>query len=246
VFSPALGGWRNLMFIYGGIAFVISLLWLQVKRRSTHEEASEPAVTVPFRQSLSHVVRIKAIWLMALSNTCLGGCCMAFIGYLPLYLRGIGWTAISADGALAALSAISVIGCIPLSILSDRIGLRKAIIYPSYIITIVCVGLFSVLSGIMVWPLVLLIGVVREALFAILITMVMETEGVGKTYSGTSLGMISTINPIGGFFAPPIGNRLALINPSYAFLFWAALAMVGLSIFRFTHETGWRKRPLEN
>jgi len=244
-FSPMLGGWRNLMFVYGGIAVVVSLLWLQVRRRSTPREASEPAVTVPFRQALSHVVRIRAIWLIALSNVCLGGCTMAFIGYLPLYLRSIGWAAISADGALATLSAVSVVGCIPLSVLSDRMGLRKTIIYPSYIITIVGIGLFSVLSGVMVWPLVILIGFVREGIYAILITMVMETEGVGKTYAGTTLGLISTLNPIGGFLAPPIGNRLALINTSYAFLFWAGLALVGLFIFRFTRETGWRKRPVE-
>jgi predicted MFS family arabinose efflux permease len=240
-FSPMLGGWRNLMFVYGGISVIISLLWFKARQRARDGETASTA-TVPFRQALSHIVRIRQVWLMAISGMFIGCGTMAFIGYLPLYLRSIGWPAVSADGALAAMSATSVIGVIPLSLLSDRIGLRKAILYPSYIITIVCLGLLSYFTGGAVWPVVISLGIVREGLWAIVITMIMEIEGVGAKYAGAALGLMASITPLGNFLAPPIGNRLALIEPGYAFLFWAALGLAGLAAFYFVRETGWKKQ----
>ena len=94
----------------------------------------------------------------------------------------------------------------------------------------------------MVWPLVILVGIVREGLFAILITATMEIEGVGATYAGTALGLRSSLSNLGSFFSPPLGNRLAVINPGFALIFWVALAVVGLFAFHFVEETGWRKR----
>jgi MFS family permease len=166
---------------------------------------------------------------------------MGFTGYLPLYLRGSGWTAVGADGTLAALSAASVVGVIPLSLLSDRIGLRKVFLYASILMTTIGVGLLSVFSGALVWPLVILVGIVQEGLAAGLITMVMETEGVGAAYAGSALGLNTTFSGLGSFFAPPLGNGLAEINPSSAFIFWSALAAAGLFAFYFVKETGWKK-----
>ena len=85
-------------------------------------------------------------------------------------------------------------------------------------------------------------GKIREGLWSLMITMIMETDGVGAKYSGAALGLSSTITPLGNFLAPPIGNRLALIKPGYAFLFWAALGVVGLVIFHFIRETGWKRK----
>jgi len=245
VFSPLLGGWRNLMFVYGAVAVIVSLLWLQARRNPIPDGAVGSAETVPFRQALSHVIRIKDVWLLSIASMFIGSCSMAFIGYLPLYLRGIGWPAVSADGALAALSATSLVGTIPLSMYSDRMGLRKAILSTIFVITIGCTALFAFFTGGAIWLLVILIGIVREGLWSLMITMIMETDGVGTKYSGAALGLSSTISPVGGFLAPPIGNRLALIQPGYAFLFWAALGLVGLIIFYFVQETGWKKRAMD-
>ena len=87
----------------------------------------------------------------------------------------------------------------------------------------------------------ILIGISVESLAAVLITMVMETAGKGGTYAGTALGLCTTLGLLGSFFAPPVGNRLAVINPSFAFIFWASMALVGLIIFFFVRETGWKK-----
>ena len=242
--SPLLGGWRNVLFAYGAVAIVVSFLWLQARREPDRGEVAESTITVPFRQSLLHVIRIRGVWFLALTNMCYFGSAMGLTGYLPLYLRESGWTPVSADGALAALSAASVVGVVPLSWLSDRIGLRKVIVYPVILITIIGIGLLSVANGAAVWPLVILVGLVREGLAATVITMSMETKGVGAEYAGTALGLMGSIGMWGSFFSPPIGNRLAVINPSFAFIFWSAIAVFGLLAFHFVEETGWRKRGI--
>ena len=110
------------------------------------------------------------------------------------------------------------------------------------IITVICVGLLSVFRGAAVWPLAILMGIVREGLFAGVITMGMETKGIGAEYSGTALGLMWTLAHLGNFFSPPLGNRLAVINPSLAFIFWSAMALMSLLVFHFAEETGWTKR----
>jgi MFS family permease len=244
VLAPLLGGWRNLLFVYGAIAIVISLLWFQTRRNPGQVEVSYATGTAPFRQALSHVVRIRLVWFLALVQTFLGGCKIGVTGYLPLYLRRIGWTDVGADGALSALSAASVVGVIPMSMLSDKIGLRKVIIYPAILATVIGVGALSIFGGAAVWPLVVIIGIVQEGLSAVFITMIMETEGVRAAYAGTALGLCTTFGGLSGFFSPPIGNRLAEINSRFAFIFWSALALVSLLVFRFVKETGWRKREI--
>jgi cyanate permease len=244
VLAPLFGGWRNLMFVYGAIALVISLLWVKARRSPGQSEPAQSIVKVPFRQAFSHVIRIRSLWIIGLSYLFITGCYNGIIGYLPLYLRSVGWTAVSADGALATLSLASVVGVVPLSMLSDRIGLRKAIVVPSVLLVIIGGSLLSVFSGPTVWLSVLLLGFVREGVSAILITMTMEIEGVGAVDTGTALGICMSLVYFGLFFSPPIGNRLAVIDPSFAFIFWVALAVVGLLIFSFVEETGWRKREL--
>jgi len=246
VFSPLLGGWRNVMFLYGALAAVIGVLWLMARRRPAEGEVAHSTETVPFRQALSHVTRLRAIWILSLFMLCINAYVCGVVGYLPLYLRDIGWTAVSADGALAALTGASVLGVIPLTILSDRIGLRKIIIYLAIFMIIVGVTLLSLFTGPAVWLAAVMVGIVQEAFFALLITMIMETRGVGATYAGTALGLATTFGGLGGFFSPPIGNRLAEINPRFAFLFWGAMIAVLLFFFRFIEETGWKKKGISS
>jgi hypothetical protein len=63
--------------------------------------------------------------------------------------------------------------------------------------------------------------------------MVIETDGIGPTYTGTAWGFVMAISGIGNVIAPPLGNSLAVYGPSMPFAFWAGMAvfgMVGLSL----------------
>ena len=165
-------------------------------------------------------------------------------GYLPLYLRDNGWTVATADGTLATFTGFGTIGAIPLAFLSDRLGLRKAVLFPVLLITIVGIALLPVVDNTMVWVLMIIMGFARDGFIAICFTMSTETEGIGAVYAGTALGLVLTLSQLGAAISPPLGNSLASTNPGFPFFLWAAFGLLALVTFYFVKETGWRRREL--
>jgi MFS family permease len=245
ILSPLLGGWRNVLFLYGAMAVVIGMLWLWFGREP-HQVGSTivHAGAVPVRQALSKLIRIKALWLIGLTIMFRSGCITGMMGYLPLYLRERGLTAASSDNALAVFFAASTIFVIPLSSLSDRIGSRKAILFPSLLVTTVCVGLLPLAQGITIWVLMILAGIFFDGFMAIISVMLLETDGVGVAYSGTALGFVFTISQIAGVVTPPLGNSLGGVNPGLPFVFWAAISAIALITLALSKETGQKRKQL--
>ena len=114
------------------------------------------------------------------------------------------------------------------------------------IMAIVGTILLSFFNNELVWVLVIMVGFTRLACATLIIVMVMETKGVGVAYAGTALGLMMTLGRISAVASPPIGNSLASISMGTPFIFWAALAALGLVILSFTKETGWRVGQKEN
>jgi len=245
--SPWLGGWRNVLLLYGAISIAIGLLWLLTPSRPAQVESSTGQEgLVPLRQALSRVIRIRGVWILGFILVGQLGCVQGMLGYLPLYLREIGWMPASADGALAAFHATSMVGVLPIAFLSNRLSSRKSALLAATLMTAIGVGLLSVAGGAMVWASVIIAGVFRDGFMAVLTTMIMETEGVGATYAGTALGLVLTLARPISFASPPIGNSLASTNPGLPFIFWTALAAAALLGFVFLKQesrasTGERK-----
>jgi MFS family permease len=247
ILSPLLGGWQNVLFLYGGISIVIGLFWLFTVKEFAGSAA--PVSGVPLRQSVSRVFPIRSLWFIGLTLLGFSGCIQGMVGYLPTYLRDIGWTVPAADGALAVFTGISTLGVVPLAILSDRIGLRKALLFPILVITTALVALLPlVTSSAMVFVIMILVGVSRDAFMAICLTMSTETKGVGVVYAATAMGLAQTVMNVGSLVAPPLGNSLANpANPAspYPFFLWAGFGLLALVSFFFVKETGWKHKELE-
>jgi cyanate permease len=242
IMSPLLGGWQNVLFLYGGISIIIGLLWLFVAREPEQLGSAGSGGGVPLRQAISHVFPIKNIWLIGLTMLGYVGCTQGVIGYLPTYLRDTGWTIASADGTLAAFNGVSTLGAIPLALLAERLGLRKVILFPVLLITVAGVALLPLVSGAMVCVLMIVMGVARDGFMAVCLTMSTETRGIGVVFAGTAMGLAQTTLNIGSFIAPPLGNSLEQVNPSFPFFLWAAFGFLALVTFCFVKETGWRRR----
>jgi cyanate permease len=242
ILSPLLGGWRSVVFLYGGISVIIGLLWLFAVREPEQFGLAGSGGGVPLRQAVSRVFPIKAIWLIGLTLLGYIGCTQGVAGYLPTYLRDSGWAVASADGTLAAFNGASTLGVIPLALLSERLGLRKAVLFPILFITIVGVALLPVVGNAAVWVLMIMLGVSRDGFMAIALTMSTETKGVGVVYAGTAVGLAQTMLNLGSFVSPPLGNSLAGANPGFPFFLWAAFGLLALLAFYFVKETGRRQR----
>jgi MFS family permease len=234
VLSPWLGGWRNVLFFYGAISVAVSIPWWKVRSAPDDSPTLEGSAH-SLRKALSHIGSLRSVWAYGLITLGIGSCIQGVLGYLPLYLRALGWEGTLADGALASFHGISLLFTIPLALLSDRRGSRKGILVVATVMTTVGVGFLSVAQGMMIWVLVLLAGIVRDGYMAILMAMIIETEGVGAKYAGTALGMTSILYRFGGFISPPLGNSLAAIDLGLPFVFWAVtatLAFLGLYLIK--------------
>ena len=242
IMSPALGGWQNVMHFYGALSVVVGILWIVFGREPVKVGSTTKSGTVPLRQALSRLIHLKALWFIGLTLLFRVSCLMGMTGYLPLYLREQrGWEIAAADGTLAIFYAISTICVVPLCFLSDKIGSRKIILYIALIVALVCVGLIPIVEDGMIWVLMLLAGIFMDGFMSLIVTMLLETEGVGPVYSGTALGIVFTIVHIGSASSPPLGNSLDSISQEAPFFFWASLSIVALVMLFFIKETGWRK-----
>jgi MFS family permease len=240
--SPWLGGWRNVLYLYGAISIMMGILWFLFGREPPQVETKvEYSGSIPARQAFSKLIRLKALWLMGITLFFRSAGITGMTGYLPLYLQGLGWSTAGADGTLATFYAASTICVIPLSVFSDKIGSRKKILFPALIVTFVCMILLAAVNGVAIWILIVLSGIFMDGYMAITTTMLMETEGVGPAYSGTALGIVFTIAQIGSVISPPLGNSFAGISPGLPFVFWAVLSVLALVSLVPSKETGLRR-----
>ena len=229
VLSPLLGGWRQVLFMYAGSAIALSIPWYF--SRSAPAVAREPnggAILDSLSRTIGYVIRKRNIWLFGLTLLGISGCIQGSLGYLPLYLRGMGWAPASADGALAMFHTLSMVSVVPIALGSDRIGTRKKVLLAAGLMVALGIGFLSVAEGLLVWIAVGMAGIVRDGFMAVFMTSILETEGVGPTYAGTATGLVLLIAGLGNLLAPPYGNSLAAISPGLPFAFWASLAAAGL------------------
>jgi len=234
VLSPALGGWRPVLMLYGLLAVAFGLFWSATRRVGQGTAtASEGERRISLRAGLPHVVRLRSVWVIGVASMGVNACLQGMFGYLPLYLREIGWSPAVADSALATFHGVSLVATVPIALLSDRLRSRHTILVGASLMIAVGVGMLSVADGAMVWVAVILAGIVRDGYMAVFMTSVMEIEGVGAAYAGTAIGLVSVFSSVGRVVSPPLGNGLAGISLSLPFLFWAALGGVGFAAFWF-------------
>ncbi len=162
-------------------------------------------------------------------------------GYLPLYLRGQGWEPVAADGALAAFYAASTLLVVPASVISGRLGSRKAVLVLAAVVTTLSVSLLPLASGGAVWPLVMLAGMLMDGFISVLTMMLLETEGIGLNFAGTAIGLIFTVSPVGSFISPPVGNSFASLGAGTPFFFWAGFSLMSVVVLMMLRETAGRR-----
>jgi MFS family permease len=235
--SPLLGGWRNVLFLYGGPCVILGLLWLVTGREPEKGELSVSSESsVHLRQALSWVLHIKALWIIGFIALTFWGSSMGLVGYLPLYLREIGWSPVIADSAITVLSGVSCIGAIPVVLLSDRVGSRKRILLLSIMVMTVTLGLLPTAEGPGVFILLIMNGLMRTGAFALFNVIIFEMKGIGSTYGGTAVGLANTFGMFGSFIGPPLGNSMTAFGLDAPFIFWAVLSASALPLFFFFKE----------
>jgi hypothetical protein len=228
--SPLLGGWRNVLFLYGAIAIAIAIPWFftRLLPGSDGGHGNKPGVkSIAMWKAFSDVAHVKQAWLLGAILFGISGCIQGTLGYLPLYLRGLGWVPANADAAAATFHATSMILVIPIALWSDKVGSRKKVLLIVAPLIVAGIGLLAIVDGIGVWGAVSLAGMVRDGFMGVFMTFIIETEGIGPRYAGTATGFVMGWSGMGNLIAPPVGNSLASIGASLPFVFWSSLAFLG-------------------
>lgn len=237
ILSPLLGGWRNVLIAYGIASIVISILWYFTRKDPQHDDTtSEKTPSLPFKETLLRVIKIKRIWILGSIVMWQIGCVQGMLGYLPIYLRDMGWNAATADGAMATFHGLSTLFTVPIVLLSDKLGSRKIMLFITTLMTAIGVGILALGSGSNVWIAMVVAGIVRDGFMALQMTMLLEIREIGIRYAGTAIGLIHTISRVGEIVSPPVGNSFADIDPSIPFVFWSGMAVVALIGFTFLKD----------
>jgi MFS family permease len=240
VILPALGGWRQVLVFYGIIAIVMSLLWLFIHPVEQHSE-SNPKPRVALGDSLKHVMGLRSLWILGIGGLGIYACIQGFTGYLPTYLKSIGWANLDADRALAAFFVTSLIAVVPLSILSDRLRWRRGFLIFAALMLSIGIGSLGFAEGSLIVLIIAATGFVFDSFMAILNASILEVEGVNRLYAGTAIGFATMIRNLGGTFSPAIGNSLAPIGFNVPFLFWGSMGLIGVMMFAFLLKS--KKHP---
>ncbi len=229
--SPWLGGWRHVLILYGLIAMALTIPWALARPAPITQPTATQLTATPnrpsLRQTIGDVARVRQMWLLGWAILGIGGCIQGTLGYLPLYLRDMGWTDTSADAAAASFHLASLVLVIPIALWSDRLGTRRKVLLAGACMVTTGVGLLSVADGLMVWAAVIMAGMVRDGFMAVFMTMIIETDGIGPAYAGTATGLVMVFSGLGNLLSPPLGNSLAAIDPGLSFVFWAGMALTG-------------------
>ena len=236
VFSPIFGGWRNVLFIYGAVAILFGIFWWFSQEKAEDEgQQGNPSIT--FLEAIGHVMRLRNVWLLGIATASVSGCVNGMFGFLPLYLRNLGWEPAIADGTLASFHAVSMLFAIPIALFSDRVGSRRGVLMAAALFIGLGTGLLGFAGGVFISAAVLIAGFSRDGFMAITMTAVIEEEGVGARFAGSATGLIMSVIGIANVFAPPAGNWLAKFGPGLPFLFWASLVLIAFVGYLFIRKT---------
>jgi MFS transporter, NNP family, nitrate/nitrite transporter len=241
VFAPLLGGWRNLLFVLAVPAIVLGILWLTTgdRPKSVQQQPSR-SEDATLWQLLSHVIRIREVWIMGLVIMSAMGSITAVNGYLPLYLQGQGWSVAESGGALTLMLAVSLVGSIPVIFLSNRLRSLKPMFIVSMLTMGLSLGMLLILNGPSAWLTLAICGLVRSVPPVLVNVFIIEMPEIGSKYTGTAVGLTNTVGMVGGFLIPPLGNALAVIDPGFPILFWAIIPALFIIPVLFVKD---RPRP---
>ena len=221
--------------MYGAVAILFSTFWWFSQDKARFEgQQSDHMIT--YRETIGHVMRLRNVWLLFIATAGVSGCINGMMGYLPLYLRDLGWTPAFADSTLASFHAASMLFAIPIALLSDRVGSRRGVLMAAALLIGIGTGLLGFAGGILISVAVLIAGVARDGFMAITMTAIIEVKGVGARFAGSATGLNMSVMGIASVFAPPVGNWLVKFGSGLPFLFWASLVFLGCVAYLFLRQ----------
>lgn len=231
--SPLVGGWRNVLLLFGVLAILFSIIWFMLPKDilPPPSDSDQPFFRAVFN-ALRHVLQLREVWIIGVGSLLFWGCVRGFLGYTPLYLRGLGLGAESADSTLSLFFLGSLIFAVPSTILAQRLGSRRPILIIAMLLTGSGIALIGTGSQTLIVIGVFGAGMLFDGFMALHQAEILDLKGIG-IYTGSALGTLVMFREIGGFLSPPIGNWLTQFGANVPFFFWGGLGLLAAAVFWF-------------
>lgn len=248
--SPALGGWRNTLYVLGGLSLLIGVLWILVIRDRKTDAPTATRVTGAqpgLFDSIAAALRCRDVWLLVTVLFASQGAYIGAIGFLPLYLVEKGLSQAAANGYVSILLYVFVAGAIIVPAISDRFGTRRWVFFVSFTINGLAVMSTAFLTGpalglaFMVWGL-------STGAVILCFVVPLEHPSLGPSFAGAVNGLLMAATFTGGFLSPILGNAVAAkAGGATAIVIWGGLFILAAILFlmvKETHPRGARKGVL--
>ena len=231
VLSPLLGGWRAVLIFLGLCSVVLAIVWAVV-HPPVHRQRTKRLDMRQLLSNVRHVARFRELWVIALAVFGVVGLMQGTVGYVPTYLRAIGWAPVDADTAIPIFFLASLIGVVPISHLSDRLGNRRLVM--AFGTTMMALGtLLMFFAGDSFWHVMLAMaigGCCFDSFMALMGASITEVEGLEVALVGSALGFGGMLQNMGGSILPPLGNTLSAFGLNAPFLLWAGAGLFATAI----------------
>ena len=222
VLSPLLGGWRAVLIFLGALMILLAIAWAILHPPMERGEAARLDFN-SFLTNLRRVTRFRELWIIALAAFGVLGLMRGVSGYVPTYLREIGWAPVEADTAITVFFLASLIGVVPISHLSDRLGNRRLVM--AFGTTMMAIGtLLMYFAGGSFWLVMLamvIAGLCFDSFMGLKGASITEVEGLEVSLMGIALGFGAMLQNVGASITPAIGNALSTAGLNAPFLLWA-------------------------
>ena len=247
--SNALGGWRNVMYLTGGIAAAVFVMWVALaKERPPTEVQAETAAARPsMLEGLKKIMRIRDLWLVCMMELCVMGAIMGFMGHFPHdTVDRIGMS----PGMAGILTGIGAATVVVTNVLgprfSDRVGLRRPFIWPFMLVGLFGATFMGIASGASLFILVIVLGASIGVVLPLFRAVTIENPRIGPLLAGSALGLLHMVNCVGATLVPIVMGWIQDATTAYwqAYLFFAILCGGGALFGYLIRETGLRSKKV--
>ena len=251
VLLPLSGSWQGVFIAVGILALAMTLIWLLLAKErpgnlaAEQSEDSRPGKSqgVPFRKSISAVLRNRHMWIVMLTCLFLLAPQIGLLSFLSTMLELKGADPTTAGLITSMISWFMIPGSFITPMISDRLKVRKPFIWATSILAVMTLYFTGTVTGAALWISVIVYGFLIGSMAPIILSMPVEI--MGASYSATAGGFTLVGGYIGAMIAPWLAGYLSTATGSFLPAVVMCTILTGLEAVcgLMLKETGSKHQP---